>query len=79
MTTTGPAQVEDNEENAKLFTPLDHYNSAAAALQQIAEHHDEEDFGVSDATILIQLALTHGLLGQLKLGIDKAHRAENSF
>lgn len=54
----------------RVFTALDHYNAAAEALQQIAVHHDDEDFGIQDATILVQIAQTHGLLGQLKLSLD---------
>lgn len=68
-TQTGPAQ----EPRARIFSALDHYNAAAEALQQITLHHEDEDFGLADATILIQVAQTHGLLGQLKLALDQ-HR-----
>lgn len=77
MTTTSPAQTPDTP-NSKIFSPLDHYNSAAAALHQIADHHDDADFGVQDAEILLQLALTHAALGQLKLGIDKVRQDSTS-
>lgn len=56
----------------RRFTALDHYNSAAASLQQIAEKHDEPDFGVPDAALLLNVATTHALLGLLKLGITEA-------
>lgn len=68
-TTTGPAQEPPR---ARIFSALDHYNAAAEALQQISLHHEDEDFGIADATVLIQIAQTHGLLGQLKLSLDTA-------
>ncbi len=85
MNITGPAQVntdditpppiavEHQEPRSRVFTALDHYNAAAEALQQISLHHEDPDFGIADATILVQIAQTHGLLGKLKLSLDQ-HR-----
>lgn len=55
---------------SRLFNACDHYNAAAEALQQITLHHDDKDFGIADATILVQIAQTHAQLGQLKLALD---------
>lgn len=77
MNITGPAQVDDGtltpppQAQGRIFTAQDHYNAAAEALQQINLHHEDKDFGIADATILIQIAQTHGQLGQLKLALDK--------
>jgi hypothetical protein len=64
--------TDDAVPTSKLFTALDHYNSAAASLHQIAEKYEEPDFGIADATLLLNVANTHALLGLLKLGITDA-------
>lgn len=77
MNITGPAQLDDDtltpppKATSRIFTATDHYNAAAEALQQINLHHEDKDFGLADATILIQIAQTHGQLGQLKLALDQ--------
>lgn len=56
---------------ARIFNAHDHYNAAAEALQQIALNHSNPDFGIQDATILVQMAQTHAQLGQLKYTLDR--------
>ena len=73
MTQPPPLVVEvDDDVKQKIFTALDHYNAGAEALQQITAHHQDEDFGVSDAMVLIELARTHAEMGNLKFKIDRA-------
>ena len=63
------------EPTSRVFSALDHYNSAAASIMQIAEKYEEPDFGVADATLLLSVANTHAMLGILKLGITEARFA----
>lgn len=72
-TTTGPAMEESPR--VRAFNAMDHYNAAAESLQNISDHYDDDDFGPQDAMFLLQIAMTHGMLGQLKLDIDRGRAA----
>ena len=58
---------------ARIFNAHDHYNAAAEALQQIALNHSNPEFTIQDATILVQMAQTHAMMGTLKYTLD--HRS----
>lgn len=65
---TGPATPIGTK---RVYSAMDHYNAAAASLQEISDHYEDEDFGVGEASLLLQVANTHAALGTLKLNIDR--------
>jgi hypothetical protein len=79
VTNQQPLDVEEvpppaQPPNAKIFSALDHYNAAAAGLQEIVKNHENEEFGIQDAMVMIDLARTHAELGRLKLELDIARK-----